>query len=617
MTYFKKNLFTFIFCFYICCFHKGFSQENHNYTLGKKYFDSENYPASFDIFQKIIKENNNQITKQDSVILPYCYFYSALSSFQIQRKYKGTDKIQKKYQSIEYLFEILKQFPSWDKKEEIYYWLGYFYFENKQYVLGIPFLERIQDTLLQEDVKKLKKKYFINENVENLKKIYQEYPKDTLIAKGLYAKLNLKDTLRISIEKKFNVAQNQSSFRKENNLKKKENFHISVLLPFLFNGLEDETHSINNVAYSLYCGISLAKETLAKENKKIQVHFYDTKKANDNNPIKNILSTHDIEKSNVLIGPLYLEHYKIVSEYTLAKEKILVNPLSTNAEITQNPYSYLIKSSGVTQSIKTAHYVADYLHKPKTALIFYEENSKDSLVANTYKNILLTKNFNIINTMGLNPNNGKFFSNYLTKKIEIVIEAKTEEEAKEHKEKNPKAIIKNRKKKFFTDSLEWYEEVWNIKMDSIGHIFLASSNPLLVSHLISAIAIRYDSITIVGREEWLESSQVNIEQIEKLKVLFISNGYIDEIKPQYLNFRTEYINTYRTIPSPAAAYGYETMMIFGRMLYKYGNNIQEGITKEKEWKGELIDCYLFDNQRDNQKVTLLQIKNGHLTKINN
>ena len=154
-------------------------------------------------------------------------------------------------------------------------------------------------------------------------------------------------------------------------------------------------------------------------------------------------------------------------------------------------------------------------------------------------------------------------------------------------------------------------------MDSIGHIFLASSHPILVSHLISAVAIRYDNITIIGREEWLESPQVNIEQVEKLKTLFISSGYMDEKKTKYLTFRANYINTYKSIPSPAAAYGYETMMIFGRMLYKYGHNVKKGIEKEKEWEGELIDSYFFDTQRDNQNVTLLQIKNGYLEKINN
>ncbi|MDP4680372.1 MAG: hypothetical protein NWS46_08410, partial [Cyclobacteriaceae bacterium] len=286
---------------------------------------------------------------------------------------------------------------------------------------------------------------------------------------------------------------------------------------------------------------------------------------------------------------------------------------SNSAVFNNNPYSFLFKSTYETQALRAAEFAIDSFktHK-KNAFIFFDNNEKDSLMAQLYSDKIQNNDFNVIHKLRIDDEKIQNAYQLLTETYESML---TREEADSIGSIHGR-IVKEGKQKMKKgdqeDSLYSYEERFVIEWDSIGHIFLASSKPLHASMFISAIEIRGDQIPLIGRNDWLSYDMLTIDQMERLGVYFVSPEYPIRTNMTFKKFRFDYQSVYKEDPSMNNMLGYELMMYTGMMLNKYGNYFQNGTLLEGFVPGKLFYGIDYNISNSNQVVPITRIVDSEI-----
>lgn len=572
-----------------------------NYTFGKELFRDGRYDLAMESFKKVM------VPAPNNPYAPYATFYHALSAYRAGR-------VQ---QSRELFLELLQRFPSWDKKDEANYWIGTTYFEERKPGAALNYLNNIKTPTVLRDVRALKGKYLSEiDTVSKLVALLEIYPGDTVLAEQTALAISKKpydvfdhELLRELVEK-YGLEQEKYGLVDLSKSVKKNTYHVAVMLPFMFASLEDTRVILrNDIVTDLYNGMLLGMEQLKEEKKPVVLHAYDTKRSGEET--RKLLQQEELARMDLIVGPLFPEPSRLVSEFSYANKVNMVNPISTNPDvISGNPYSFLIKPSNFTQAIKAADYAIANFSQKKNALVFYEDNPRDSATAFVYKKELEEGGVTVLKIQALKPSDAHYLIDTLAHKTDVVIEDKVQLDSMLLRPE--KYIVKSRNKSFGSDSLVWYEEVWKIGRDSIGHIMVASSNTLLATNSISAMEIRPDRIPLIGREDWLDIPQVNFEQVERIGAVMIAPSYVDMSQSAYRKFQAAYLNKFKTIPSQNACLGYETIVSIGRLLHQNGTYFQAGMAEGQPVKGMLLPGIEYGYSNDNQTVAFLRIVNAEI-----
>ena len=149
-------------------------------------------------------------------------------------------------------------------------------------------------------------------------------------------------------------------------------------------------------------------------------------------------------------------------------------------------------------------------------------------------------------------------------------------------------------------------EFFFIEPDSIGHVFVASSNELLGSSVISGVETLGDTILIIGSEDWLNFKSVSLEQYDMIDIALVAPTFVDIDNPN-LELLNKTITS--NIHSPPTRYhyiGYELMSFTGRMLHKYGSLFQYEFEEEGFITGRIFTGFNYDGSNDNRIVPIIE-----------
>ncbi len=261
--------------------------------------------------------------------------------------------------------------------------------DNRDYFQGLKMLNNIKDKSFQNDVVALKANALKNVNdIETLKMMREEHPKDDIITKQLARALsnNINDPTNKAL---------LESLIQTNNLKRsdyipeapksftKETYSVSVLMPFMANTLEPTTtKKRNQIVLDFYEGMKLAVDTLSTQNVNISLRAYDSER--DNNKIKTILNTDELKNTDLIVGPFFQEEAKPILDFALANKINVLNPFVNNSDlISNNPYSFLFQPSFETIGSKSGEFLASYAVK-KNCLVFSGPTKRDSILTASF-----------------------------------------------------------------------------------------------------------------------------------------------------------------------------------------------------------------------------------------
>ena len=567
----KKSIL--IYLLVVCAMH-GYAQKvawETEYQKGKQFYKEGKHALAMEVFKPLIEES------EEHAYEPYASFYYALAAYH--ENYLPLAK--------DMLLQLKTRYRNWQQLDEANFWLAHIYFDQKQYYQALNALKEIRGDEWKEDIAGLKYEYFSQiEEAGLLQQLYMDNEDDEVLGK-LLAKhiasqslVNQDQKLLAEIIERFELNPASYNVMDVQKSEFKDEYKVAVLLPFMNDDLEPNLkRKVNQFVIDLYNGIKLAADTLKAQGKHIRLYAYDTKRSA--RVTKEIVEQEEMKGMDMIIGPLYAQPIAIVNEFSFQNKINVINPLSSNADVIgDNPFAFMFYPSNEAIGRASARYAAAHTNA-KPAIVFYEENENDSAMAYAYKQRIEQDSIKVIAMRGMRKDETRQILDML--------------------------LIANQKVTSSTDSAA--REAYTIKLDSIGHIFVASNNDLISSKVLSAVETRGDSIVVIGSADWMNLPVIKYDTYQKLGVVLYAPNYFDKLTRNYGDFRRRYVLKHKVIPTKYAEIGYELMYLMGNSLDKYGKYMQVGWRKEGYMPGFLTDGIDYSGSNDNLRIPILHFDN--------
>jgi tetratricopeptide (TPR) repeat protein len=545
----------------------------NQYKKARELFAKEDYAKSMDAFKPLVVYDAKNPSPE------YASYYYALSAYRM-----GFFSVAK-----DMFLQMRKLYPAWDQLNEVNYFLGKIYFDQREYFQALLTIKDIHQESFIDDLAAMKRNYLSPiQDTETLRMLYEEYPEDKEVAYALARAIAHQPYLEQDVNAmdaiciKFGFSKEEFASSEAPVSKMKDRYTVSLLFPFLSSTLDPSpVKKKNQFVLDLYEGIKLAQDTLAGQGIHIDVLAYDTERNSET--LKKLLESDELKATDLLVGPLFQEEVKPVQEFSMSHKINVINPVSNNSDfLGQNSFALLSQPSHETIGTKSAEWVAEKVRK-RTCMVYYGESVKDSVMA---------------------------FS-FIKKAIALGINVVYAEEI--HKETMGRIISTLASPTEFDEFKNPIQ--FKLKVDSIGSIFVASDNPLIYSKVISSVETRGDSIRIVGNESWLRDTSIDLGIYERLGICLAAPTFSSSLNPNFIEFRRRYILKHGSFPSTYDNYariGYEFMIFAGKALHQYGVYFQQGLSNAGIIPGFLSEGYNYTNSRDNQLVPFVQFLDGQL-----
>ncbi len=539
------------------------------YFNGKDLFRQGKYNLAMETFKPLLTYDARNQFKE------YGSFFYALSAYRQGFKAVAKDVFN----------QIKAQHPNWDKMNEVNFWLGKIYFDDKDYFQGLKTFAALTDKAFEKDIIAVKKSALEGiTDVETLRMMHEEYPNDAVIGAAL-AWLLAKDITNDENHQQLEELIRKFDFKRSDFLPEapktfyKNRYVVSVLMPFMINSIDPTPgKKRNQIILDFYEGMKLAADTLDSYGVNISLRAYDTERNTEK--IRTILNTQELKNTDLIVGPFFSEENKVVQDFSLQNKVNTVNPFSNNSEtIGNNPHAFLFQPSSETIGKASAAFLGTHTSR-KNCMVFYGPAKKDSTMAASFMGAAVENGLQVVHSQ-------RIYTKDVQKILEILATAT------EYDEFN-------------------YPSQFKLKKDSIGSIYMASDDALIYAKVIAGVEKRGDSIRVVGTENWLEDPALDPEKFETLGITLAAPNYSNTTKSSYRLFFNNFIRRYGRAPSQFAKMGFELMMFYGTQLKKNGVFFQDGLAKEPTVPGFLSEGFNYSISRDNRLVPFVQFRDGEL-----
>ncbi|MEQ9441108.1 MAG: ABC transporter substrate-binding protein [Cyclobacteriaceae bacterium] len=535
------------------------------YTRAKALYEQGSYDLAIELLRPLSRE------EKGNPYVQYASFLYALSAFQIQD-----------YNLAKNMFlQIKDKYPRWKNMPEVNYGLTNTYyamanFEQALSMTGEILTDERQNESLREDAQAMKQYYVAQTPDSVLRSLIVKFPDEKTIAEQIVTNITYsiynEENIRYkdSLVQAYDIDLSALGIASQAASVRKEVYHVAAFLPFFTDKLSQslsDNRVGNQFILDLYRGMHLASQDLQKENINVQLHAYDTKREYDE--AKRLLSQEEMKYMDLVIGPLYQGPIKAVSEYALENQVYMFNPLSANPQVIgENPFSYLLRPSTVTQAKRAARYALDSL-KATQAVVVTGPSKRDSAQVYTFI---------------------KNFQEDVDQEVHLEIIQDYNEEAMED----------------FVEKLVELEE----KGETV--VYVASDQELVITNTISALVMSAVPVKVIGTESWFDFTTISYEQLEDLGTYLLSPVFLDYSNPKIKDFKQRYREEFYTLPSKNVFIGYDIMYFLGQMLNEYGVYFQEFFTDEKPVPSVFFKGYNYFQANDNQVVPVLRFEDGSL-----
>lgn len=544
------------------------------YQTAKNLFAEGKYSDAMTAFKALtIYDKNNTFNE-------YSSYYYALSAYRL-----GYVSVAK-----DMLLQIKNLYPEWKQMDEVNYILCKTYFDQKSYFQALNIMDQIKDPTFVSDLQNLKRFYIAQvEDPETLRMMLEEHPQDVEIAKITVKRLgqlpyHQQDTTLInSLIFQYGLSRQELISQSAIRPIKKDTIRVALVMPFLAATLDPSpVRKRNQIILELYQGMKLAADSLSSSGIPLSLLAYDNERNLE--ATKKILKEKELNTVDLLVGPFFQEEARPVLEFSQANQiTMVVNPLTNNSDfIKKNSYSFLFQPSHETIAKNSAE-VASGMAKNKNCFVYYGDTSKDSLMAATFISRAKELDVKVLYAQRISgENSGSILSRLATA----------------------------------TEYDEWKNPLqFSLKKDSIGCIFVASSNELIYSKVINSVESRGDSILVIGQEAWLDDNSVDYSRFERIKIALAAPNFKSLANPAFHDFRKRYMNRHGSLPTEYASAGYEFIMVMGQVMNRYGVNFLQTIGEGNLVQGLLSSGLSLSPQRDNLLVPFVSMKNGQLVRV--
>ena len=417
----------------------------------------------------------------------------------------------------------------------------------------------------------------------------------------------MSDEVINKINKILSIVKKEDLFISDN-----KKFRIALLLPFMYEGLNNNYYIKNNdFIMDLYAGMLYGLDMYDSINSMIELIAFDTKR--DPEVVMGLTKDGSLDGMDLIIGPLYGKPISIIKQYCLENKILMINPLSSNHQIIDdNKYSLLYKPSIKTIANKASEYAISKFSSNKNVIIFYEKNYQDSLIASIYTQRLYDEEFNIIYSKSVSLEDSRLILDSLASTYEEILS----DSLYDTLQYVSGLDIKDGRGIDDLDTTYKYIERFFIEDDSIGHIFVSSKNSLFASNVVSAIDIRSDTIPVIGFGDWLDYNVITVNQFQELNISLISPSYYNSSSQEYIKINEYFFKNYSRNVSDNFINGLELINMIININKNYGNYFQFGLRNEELISGKISLGAFYKKHNDNQVVPVVRVHESDIVPIN-
>ena len=296
----------------------------------------------------------------------------------------------------------------------------------------------------------------------------------------------------------------------------KDDFNIAVLLPFhsdKSNSRMDKRRG--DIMLEYYQGIQLALLKGKALESKFTIHFYDTD--NDTSQLKLILSKPEMATMDLILGPTDEIQVKIAAYFARSRTIPLFSPFTAITDLWSNN-SYIINLNPSDEMQALAF------------LAYFKENHKG-------EKLLIVRD-------------GRRFDRGFG--AALVAEC-------------TKQKIKF-SKKAYNVSTNWETYIGAEKTV----ILFTSEEKLDLTYLATGLLTSAPNVTLIGSDKWMEFSNVDFGQWQKLNVTFLSTNKAHVLNDNARFMLANYRLNYRDDPSFYTYMGYDQMLFSLEVLDAFG-----------------------------------------------
>ncbi len=560
---------------------KASTQFESTYKAAKHLLDEGKYGLAMQSFKKLLAKG------ETNKLVPFAQFYLGNAAYQ-----NGDTEYAKNV-----FLELTVKYPDWNKIEAAYLWLSRLGFEQSGSFKGMLYATKITSEPYLSKSNNYLKQQLSKEPFEVLQELYFEYNDNKEVATAFAYVLNLQQQtpenkqLLDSLINKFELDRDQ--FNSIPPSVHKNHYEIGIMLPFYIDRVEATGKYLKkSLAVDIYEGAKMA--AYDTDSSLFTLKVFDTKK--DSSQVRICMENGGGKELDAVLGPIYPKPVQKMKEISRKNKINFLNPTSSNSAICKdNPYAFLSRSTATQLAKASASFIKSQ-EGLKNVYIYYGTSEVDSISAYVYKTELEADSFQIKSIIKIGPDNRRDVYDGLTDAKQIVDRRKVGRMTKEQ--------IKNAFRLPRIDSLL-------IPLDSIGHIFIASSDPTISTEAMSAIISRGDSVKIMGVGNWFESNDAGLGIMEGLGVTLAISAVDDVSTLEYKELTRRYIEKHKTQPSKYFFRGYFGMKMITESLKEYGTYFQNGYHN----KGNFNPMFNFESTNSNASIKIIRLVNNNIEKL--
>ncbi|WP_316847609.1 amino acid ABC transporter substrate-binding protein [Pedobacter psychrodurus] len=357
-------------------------------------------------------------------------------------------------------------------------------------------------------------------------------------------------------------------------IKKFSQASVSLLVPFKLDELNLKTATkaeIEKYAMPIdfYQGFKLGLDSAAAQGLNFKLNVFDTQ--DDNAHISTLYKNERFKQSNLIIGPVFPEGLKFISNYSKENNATIVSPLAaTEPTEFNNPNLVSIVNNIGLHGKKIASYIAKSFNPANTIVVLINpKKTEDEQFAAPIRSYL--------------QSNTKFL-------VQEYASAYTFE-TKMIKGKQYVVVVTSSDRTFVLPTIEKLYKLKNLPTGGYG-------------------------INLFGHPNWVKQNYPT-DKLQDLNTIISSSYKIDYKSGNVVTFIKKYRYKYGFEPGEYAFKGFDIGYYFGKLLVTYGEDYKDYIVKEK-YKG-LHNNFSFIHDEKlgyiNTSLMLLKFKNFALSPV--
>lgn len=311
--------------------------------------------------------------------------------------------------------------------------------------------------------------------------------------------------------------------------------NIALLVPFRLNEIKLKTAAKSDVekaamAIDFYQGFQLGIDSAAAKGQNFKLKVYDTRDSNAQ--LGQVIENGGLIGSNLIVGPVFPDGLKYMTDYSVAKGVPMVNPLAASQPSEfKNPNLISIVNNIDLHAQKIGNYITRNFNPATTVVVLINPKSaSDEVLAAPLREYFEGKpNFQF-----------QEYASVFTLETKLV------------KGKKYIILLSSSDHKFVVPTLDKLTKMKRAGLDEV----------------------------LFGHPDWVKQSY-NTDQLQALNTFVTSSYKVDYTRPEVNTFIRKYRARFNFEPGEYSFKGFDIGYYFGKLLAEHGAGYLKYLTREK------------------------------------